>query len=145
MDELPFWKARTLLEMTREEWESLCDGCAKCCLEKIEDAHTGAISYTNIACPLLDLDTCRCQDYTLRTERMSDCVPLTPQVIPNLAWMPSTCAYRLVNEGKDLPWWHHLVCGDRDAVHHYGFSVYGRVVSEREAGDLWDHEVKWPA
>ena len=144
MLEPPFWKRKSLGDLTAEEWESLCDGCAKCCLEKLEDASTGAISYTNVACPLLDLETCRCADYANRTARMSDCVALTPEVIPQLAWMPSTCAYRLVNEGRDLPAWHPLVCGDRETVHHNGHSVQGRVVPESEAGDLWEHEVKWP-
>ena len=144
MLEQPFWKRKRLGEMTAEEWESLCDGCAKCCLEKLEDASTGAISYTNVACPLLDLETCRCADYSNRTARMHDCVALTPEVIPKLGWMPSTCAYRLVNEGRDLPAWHPLVCGDRETVHHSGHSVRGRVVPESEAGDLWEHEVKWP-
>ncbi len=144
MDELPFWKRKTLSQMNPEEWESLCDGCAKCCLEKLENARTGEISYTNVACPLLDLDTCRCVDYTHRAARMADCVALTPEVIPDLGWMPSTCAYRLIHEGRDLPWWHRLVCGDGGAVHRHGRSVHGRVVPENMAGDLWDHEVKWP-
>jgi hypothetical protein len=140
----PFWRRKKLTDMTRAEWESLCDGCAKCCLEKLEDVETGEISYTNVACRLLDLKACRCTNYEQRQRYVPDCVVLTPDNIAQLHWMPSTCAYRLLAEGKDLPDWHPLVSGDPDSAHRSRNSVRGRVVSERDAGDLEDHIVTWP-
>ena len=141
--EEPFWRRKGLAEMTPGEWESLCDGCAKCCLHKLEDARSGEISCTNVACRLLDAETCRCTDYGHRSRLVHDCVRLHPGNVRRLTWMPSSCAYRLVAEGKDLPWWHHLVSGDPETVHRSGRSVKGRVVAEEEAGELWDHVVKW--
>ena len=140
----PFWRRKKLTDMTRAEWESLCDGCAKCCLEKLEDVETGEISYTNVACRLLDIKACRCTNYEQRQRYVPDCVVLTPENIAQLHWMPSTCAYRLLAEGKDLPAWHPLVSGDPDSAHRSGQSVRGRIVSERDAGDLEDHIVTWP-
>ncbi len=142
--EEPFWRRKSLAEMTPGEWESLCDGCAKCCLHKLEDARSGEISCTNVACRLLDIDTCRCTDYSGRSRLVDDCVRLDPGNVSELTWMPSSCAYRLVAEGKDLPGWHPLVSGDPGSVHRAGRSVKGRVVFEEQAGDLWDHVVKWP-
>ncbi len=141
----PFWRTKTLAEMTPEEWESLCDGCAKCCLVKLEDEDTGEIDPTDVACRLLDLGTCRCGDYANRKRKVPDCVILSPDNVGELRWMPATCAYRLVHEGKDLYPWHHLVCGDRDAVHREGVSIKGRVVSERDVADedLPDHVINW--
>ena len=144
MAEEPFWRRKTLAEMTRGEWESLCDGCAKCCLDKLEDDDTGEISYTEVACRLLDLGTCRCTDYSNRTRFVPDCVVLTPRTVARLTWLPSSCAYRLVSEGKDLEWWHPLVSGDPETVHRAGVSVRGRAVPEALAGDLEDHIVHWP-
>ena len=144
MAEDPFWRRKTLAEMTRSEWESLCDGCAKCCLDKLEDDDTGEISYTEVACRLLDLGTCRCTDYSNRTRFVPDCVVLTPRTVARLTWLPSSCAYRLVSEGKDLEWWHPLVSGDPETVHRAGVSVRGRAVPEALAGDLEDHIVHWP-
>jgi len=144
MSRKPFWKRKTLAEMTRKEWESLCDGCGRCCLLKIEDADTGAISYTDVACKLLDLGTCRCTKYARRTEFVKDCVVLTPNNLHELSWMPSTCAYRLVAEGKDLYWWHPLVSGDPETVHLAGISVRGRVVREARTIDPEDRIVTWP-
>ncbi|MCZ6607308.1 MAG: YcgN family cysteine cluster protein [Alphaproteobacteria bacterium] len=145
MAEEPFWRRKTLAEMTRGEWESLCDGCAKCCLAKLEDDDTGEISYTEVACRLLDLGTCRCTDYSNRTRFVPDCVVLTPRTVARLTWLPSSCAYRLISEGKDLEWWHPLVSGDPETVHRAGVSVRGRAVPEAVAGDLEDHVVRWPA
>jgi uncharacterized protein len=142
--EEPFWRRKSLGKMTPEEWESLCDGCAKCCLHKLEDARSGEISCTNVACRLLDTETCRCANYEQRSHLVDDCVRLHAGNVRELTWMPSTCAYRLIAEGKDLPQWHHLVSGDPEAVHQAGRSVKGRVVFEEQAGDLWDHVVKWP-
>lgn len=145
MAEEPFWRRKTLAEMTRGEWESLCDGCAKCCLAKLEDDDTGEISYTEVACRLLDLGTCRCTDYANRKRFVPDCVVLTPRTVARLTWLPSSCAYRLISEGKDLEWWHPLVSGDPETVHRAGVSVRGRAVPEAVAGDLEDHVVRWPA
>ncbi|MEM1149682.1 MAG: YcgN family cysteine cluster protein [Pseudomonadota bacterium] len=130
MKPAPFWKTKRLSEMTREEWESLCDGCAKCCLLKLEDEDTGEIAYTRLHCRLLDAESCQCSDYSNRKTKVPDCVQLTPQKVEALKWMPSTCAYRLVAEGRDLPDWHHLICGDRDQIHREGHSILGQTVSE---------------
>ena len=139
-----FWKTKTLAEMSDAEWESLCDGCAKCCLEKLLYEDTGEIDYTNVACRLLDIKTCRCTNYGERQRFVPDCVQLTADNIFQLKWMPSTCAYRLISEGKDLPDWHPLVSGDPNSAHKARASVRGRVVTEADAGDLEDHIVKWP-
>jgi uncharacterized protein len=140
----PFWKRKTLSEMTRPEWESLCDGCARCCLLKLEDIDTGEIAYTDIACKLLDSGACRCSDYKNRQQSVPDCVVLKPANIADLGWMPSSCAYRLIAEGKDLAWWHPLVSGDPSTVHDSGISVRGKVVPEQRGEDPEDHIVTWP-
>ena len=140
----PFWKRKTLREMTRSEWESLCDGCGRCCLHKLRDDETGALAWTEVACRLLDHAACRCTDYANRRARVPDCVKLTPAKVEKLDWLPPSCAYRIVAEGRDLAWWHPLVSGDRRTVHAAGVSVRGRVVDEREAGALEDHVVRWP-
>lgn len=140
-----YWKKRDLGQLSPAEWEALCDGCGKCCLEKIEDGFTGEISYTNVACRLLDVGTCRCSRYAERRRHVPNCVALTAETILTLAWLPSTCAYRLLAEGRDLPDWHHLVSGDPDLVHRVGASVRGRAVPERRAGPLEHHIVTWPA
>ncbi len=141
----PFWRRKALTDMSDHEWESLCDGCGKCCLVKLEDERTGRVHYTDVACRLLDGDTCRCRDYAHRSRRVSGCARLTPQDVAAFGWLPSTCAYRLVAEGKDLPWWHHLVSGDASTVHAAGASVRGRVVSERKVADARKRIVRWPA
>ncbi|MBL4615563.1 MAG: YcgN family cysteine cluster protein [Magnetovibrio sp.] len=130
--------------MSPTQWEPLCDGCGRCCLEKLEDFTTRKISYTDVACGLLDMATCRCAHYEERHRFMPDCVPLTPKNIPELRWMPSTCAYRLLSEGKDLPDWHPLVSGDPKTVFEAGISVKGRCTPAHEADDLEDHIVTWP-
>ena len=144
MADAPYWRTKTLEEMTREEWEALCDGCARCCLLKLEDADTGEIAYTDIACRLLDLGTCRCTRYRQRLRMVPECVDLTPEQVRKLDWLPSTCAYRLVAEGRDLAWWHPLVSGDPETVHKAGISVRGRVVPERRGDDPEDRIVTWP-
>jgi uncharacterized protein len=143
----PFWRTKSLAEMSRTEWESLCDGCGRCCLLKLEDDESGEVAYTDVACRLLDLDTCRCTRYGARRELVPDCVVLGPERLGDLGWMPSTCAYRLLWEGKDLPWWHPLVSGSRRTVHAAGISVRHRVLSEDEvaAEDLEERIVTWPA
>ena len=141
----PFWRRKRLDQMSRPEWESLCDGCGRCCLIKLEDADTGDIDYTDIACRLLDLGSCRCRDYLNRKRHVPDCVVLTAAKIHDLHWMPSTCAYRLIHEGKDLAWWHPLKSGDPDTVHQAGISVRNRVVPEERGDDPEDRIVAWPA
>src|ERR1700752_4235706 len=142
-----FWKTKTLEEMSEVEWESLCDGCGRCCLNKLEDEDTGAIEWTSVACRLLDSDACRCSDYPNRQVHVPDCVRLTPEKARTLPWLPPTCAYRLVAEGKDLYWWHPLVSGDPHTVHEAGISVRGRVEGHEDEiadADLEDHIVRWP-
>jgi hypothetical protein len=139
----PFWKTKPMSEMTPQEWESLCDGCGKCCVHKLEDWDTGEVSYTNVACRLLDLGSCRCGDYPNRKRFVPDCLILSVEALAEMDWLPETCAYRLVADGKDLAWWHPLVSGDPETVHQAGISVRGRVISERRAGDLTDHVVDW--
>ena len=140
----PFWRSKALDAMSRTEWESLCDGCGRCCLHKLRDEDTDALAYTNVACRLLDGESCRCKDYADRKSRVPDCVKLTTKRVAAIDWLPPTCAYRLLAEGKDLPWWHPLVSGRADSVHEAGVSVRGRTVAEREAGDFQDHVVAWP-
>ena len=135
----PFWERKSLAEMSPPEWESLCDGCAKCCLHKLEDTDTGELAFTNVACRLLDTRACSCGNYDRRSELVPDCVVLDPENVAQLYWMPSTCAYRLLAEGKNLPDWHPLVTGDRNSVHRAGISIRGRCVSERHAGPLEHH------
>ncbi|MFQ5533823.1 MAG: YcgN family cysteine cluster protein [Sphingomonadales bacterium] len=139
-----FWKHKTLRQMSVEEWESLCDGCGLCCLHKLEDIDSGEIAFTNVACRLLDDATCRCKRYDSRQGLVPDCLVLTPKSVDDLGWLPATCSYRLIGEGKGLPSWHPLVCGDTERVHTAGISVRGRVISETVAGDLEDYIVHWP-
>jgi uncharacterized cysteine cluster protein YcgN (CxxCxxCC family) len=134
-----FWETKRLEQMSRAEWEALCDGCGKCCIHKLEDEETGALYPTNVACRLLDGQTGRCRDYAHRHAYVPDCVRLTPAKLRTIGWLPATCAYRLIDEGRPLPEWHYLVCGDREAVHRAGESVRGWTVSEDVAGDLEDH------
>lgn len=146
-DSEPFWKTKSLAEMSREEWESLCDGCGRCCLNKLEDEDTGRFLYTRAACKLLDLGTCRCTDYPNRQAKVPDCVQLTPENVGSLGWLPATCAYRLLDEGKKLPWWHPLVSGTHDTVTEAGISVSGEVYSEEgiTVEELVDHLWRLPA
>ena len=131
--EVPFWKRKPLEELNREEWESLCDGCARCCLLKLEDEDTGEVYLTRLACRLLDIGSCRCSDYEDRQKHVTDCVSITPEKARSLSWLPETCAYRVVAEGGDLAWWHPLVSGDPETVHQAGVSVRGWVKSEARA------------
>lgn len=131
----PFWKRKSLVEMTANEWESLCDGCAKCCLIKLQDDETEEIFYTDVVCHLLNTQACRCTDYPNRSKRVPDCVVLTPKNIDALKWMPETCAYKLVAAGQDLPDWHPLVSGDPASVHKAGISVRDKVVPEQGITD----------
>ena len=138
-----FWRDKPLSAMSRTEWESLCDGCGKCCLHKVQDGPDGPVSYTNVACRLLDHDSIRCRQYPTRRRYVPGCVVLTPEAVAHYDWLPATCAYRLLDEGRDLPSWHPLVSGDPNSVHAAGASVRGRIVSEYEAGPLEHHLVDW--
>ena len=138
-----YWKTKSLVDFSTEEWEALCDGCGKCCLHKIEYADTGKIEYTNVACKLLNDTNCKCKDYNNRHKKISDCLVITPQKISTIKWLPDTCAYKLVGEGKDLFWWHHLKSGNHQSVHDAGVSIRGRTISEDEDVDLHDHVVDW--
>lgn len=129
-DDVPFWRRKNLDQLTREEWEALCDGCGRCCLVKIEDEDSGDVYLTNVACSLLDSATCRCKSYETRFLAMPDCVSISPETVRAISWMPATCAYRLVDEGKDLYWWHPLVSGDPATVREAGIAVGSWVVSE---------------
>ncbi len=143
----PFWKRKTLEELNRVEWESLCDGCGRCCLVKLEDEDSGAVHFTDIACKLFDSANCRCKDYARRLKKVPDCIGLTPAKVRALGWLPPSCAYRLVAEGRDLPWWHPLVSGSQTTVHEAGISVRGRVSireNEVEPDDYPRHIVAWP-
>ncbi len=127
-----FWKRKSLAEMSTGEWESLCDGCALCCLQKLEDEDSGEIYFTDVACKLLDLNSCRCRDYPARAKKVADCLVLSVDNLQAFAWLPATCAYRLLADGDDLPEWHPLITGDPDSVHEAGISALGKVVSETE-------------
>ena len=128
----PFWTRKSLAEMSPAEWESLCAGCGKCCLLRLEDEDTGEVFTTDVACRLLDTATCRCTDYPNRAREVADCVVLTPGNIAALKWMPKSCAYRLLSEGKDLPDWHPLKSGRPDSVRQAGISMHGKCISERD-------------
>ncbi len=137
-----FWEDVPLPEMTKAEWEALCDGCGKCCLNKLEDADTGEVAFTRIACRLLDGESCRCGQYEIRKALVPECVVLTPANLPDIAyWMPRSCAYRVLYEGGRLAPWHPLVSGDPESVHRAGISVRGWTVPEFEVPqeDWEDH------
>jgi uncharacterized cysteine cluster protein YcgN (CxxCxxCC family) len=141
-----FWKTKNMAELSRDEWESLCDGCGKCCCIRLEDEDTGAIYITDVACKLFDSGQCSCSDYPNRSKNVPDCVTLTPNNVSQLHWMPQTCAYRLVANGDDLPHYHHLVSGSRQSIHEAGMSVQDAVYSEDDIDedDIPRRIVIWP-
>ena len=145
MAEKPFWQTVKLADMTAAQWEAVCDGCAKCCLVKLQDEDSGEIVFTDIVCNLLDQQSCRCAHYEERTKLVPDCVKLTKDNLDKIDFMPPSCAYRLLHEGKDLPQWHPLVSGRADSVVEAGMSVKGRVIAEMAFdGDSEDRVVDWP-
>ncbi len=139
----PFWEA-PIESLDRAQWEALCDGCGKCCLNKVEDEDTGRIYPTNVACKLLDLTTCQCADYRRRKAIVPECLRLTPNKIDDYVWLPSTCAYVLRAAGQPLPEWHYLISGSRETIHDTGMSVKGRAISELHAGPLENLIVERP-
>ena len=147
MTELPFWKTKSLEEMSQLEWESLCDGCGLCCLNKLEDWDTGDVVFTSVRCRLMDGDSCRCTDYENRQATVPECIQLTPTAVDEIPWLPPTCGYRLIREGHDLYWWHHLVSGDPETVHQAGISARGHETvceSVVPTEDFEDYVVDWP-
>jgi uncharacterized cysteine cluster protein YcgN (CxxCxxCC family) len=146
MTDEPFWKTKRLDEMSPPEWESLCDGCGLCCLNKLEDWDSGEVVFTSVACRLLDGTSCRCTDYPNRQAIVPDCIQLTPAEVNDIGWLPPTCGYRLVRDGVDLYWWHPLVSGHPETVHQAGISARGRTVSETQVDvdDFEDYLVDWP-
>jgi len=134
-----FWQQKLLSELTKKEWESLCDGCAKCCTLKLEDEDDGVIYDTNVVCQYLDIDTCQCQCYKSRSKKVPNCVTLTKDNISDVYFMPPQCAYRLIAENKELPHWHHLISHNKQSIHQSGHSIKGKVISENDADDLFMH------
>jgi uncharacterized protein len=141
-----FWKTKSLEEMSQAEWESLCDGCGLCCLNKLEDWDTGEVAFTSVACRLLDGTSCRCSNYENRQDIVPECIQLTVEAVRDIPWLPPTCGYRLIRDGEDLYWWHPLVSGSADTVHQAGISAKNRTVSEMDvaAEDFEDYLVDWP-
>jgi len=140
---MSFLKTKKLAEMTSEEWESLCDNCGKCCLHKLEDEDTGKIVFTSIACKLIDLKTCRCTRYAERTRLVADCLDLKQNDFTRYDWLPATCAYRLLNDGKDLPAWHPLLSGSTTSVKKAGVSISSYAVKEAFKMNLDEHIIEW--
>lgn len=127
-----FWENTSLHDMTKEQWEALCDGCGLCCLVRFEDEDSGEIVTSNLACKFLDLETCRCKDYNSRHRNVPDCIAITPSTVAELEWLPSSCAYKKIAHGEPLEPWHYLICGDRERVHREGISWKDELISEND-------------
>jgi len=140
---MSFWKTKKLSEMTTEEWESLCDNCGKCCLHKLEDEDTGKIYFTSVVCNLIDLKTCKCTRYSERTRLVPECLDLKQHDFAEFNWLPATCAYRLLSDGKELPSWHPLVSGSSGSVKEAGVSIRSYAMKEAEIDDVEDHIIDW--
>jgi len=138
-----FWETKTLAQMSTEEWESLCDNCGKCCLNKLEDEDTGEIAFTSVACDLIDLETCRCTRYNERCTLVPECIDLKQHDFAEYNWLPSTCAYRLLTDGEALPSWHPLITGTRESVKEAGVSIGSYAIKESQVTDLEDHIIEW--
>jgi len=138
-----FWETKKLSEMSSAEWESLCDGCAKCCLNKLEDEDTEEIFFTSVACDLIDLETCRCTKYHERTVLVPECINLTQHDFSDYNWLPSTCAYKLLSDGKPLPSWHPLISGTQESVFEVGAAIRSFAIKESQVDDLEDHIIEW--
>ncbi len=147
MQTIPFWRRKTLDEMNHEEWESLCDHCARCCLHKLEDEESGRVYYTSVVCHLLDFSSGRCSRYSERTNLVPDCITLSTENIPQLEWMPATCAYRLIAQGEELPEWHPLRSGNPDSVTDAGVAVRTWAIPDSDLDDpdseLEQHIIEW--
>ena len=140
---MKFWETKSLAEMTTEEWESLCDGCGKCCLIKLEDEDTGEIAFTSVVCDLIDLDTCRCTHYSERCTLVPECIDLKQHDFAEYKWLPDTCAYRLLTDGKSLPDWHPLNSGTHESVKDAGVSISCYAIKESQVDDPEDHIIEW--
>ncbi len=143
MTESQFWLHKPLKNLSHEEWESLCDGCAKCCLHRLEDEETREIHCTNVCCRYLEQERGECRDYPNRSTNVPDCLNVTLELLKDPYWLPTTCAYRLLSVGKRLPWWHPLVSGSKDTLIESGNSVGGRVICETDADGLEHHLIDW--
>lgn len=142
----PFWESKTLKQMSKQEWESLCDGCARCCLHKLEDEDTDEVYYTDIHCRYLDKNDCSCTVYQTRNEKVPECIWLTPEQAHSFHWLPDTCAYRLVAEGKSLYDWHPLISGDPNSVHAAEISLKGKgIPDDKIPEEEWQSRIIWKA
>ena len=140
---MKFWETKKLHEMSTEEWESLCDNCGKCCLHKLEDEDTGEIFFTSVVCNLIELQTCRCTHYQDRCQLVPECIDLKQHDFAEYTWLPNTCAYRLLIDGKSLPAWHPLISGDPNSVHEAGISIRSYAMKEHDIENLEDHIIEW--
>ena len=146
MSAQPFWETKTLKQMSKQEWESLCDGCARCCLHKLEDEDTDEVYYTDVHCRYMDKNDCSCTVYQTRNEKVPECIWLTPEQAHSFHWLPDTCAYRLVAEGKPLYDWHPLISGDPDSVHKSGISLQGKgIPDDKISEEEWQSRIIWKA
>ena len=143
--ERKFWETKTLQEMSKGEWESLCDGCGRCCLVKLQDDEDDQVYYTNVVCDLFVEDTCRCSHYSERHERVPDCIRFDAAAVTELGWLPTSCAYRRLSEGRGLADWHPLISGTKQTVHDASISIKGQVIpsGQVDPDDLEEFIVRW--